>query len=100
MLRDDPGRAWKLSTLARSVGLSIRHFDRKFKECFGLTPQAYLLKTRIQWACEALRDPSAQIADIATRAGFCDQSAFTAQFRRHMGLTPLRYLRQFQSAAH
>jgi PAS domain S-box-containing protein len=96
MLRDDPGRPWKLAGLARSVGLSIRHFDRKFKECFGLTPQAYLLKTRIQWASEALREPAAQISEVATRAGFCDQSAFTAQFRRHMGITPLRYLRQFQ----
>ncbi len=96
MLRDDPGKPWKLAGLARSVGLSIRHFDRKFKECFGLTPQAYLLKTRIQWASEALREPAAQISEVATRAGFCDQSAFTAQFRRHMGITPLRYLRQFQ----
>ena len=96
MLRDNPGGVWKLSALARSVGLSVRHFDRKFKECFGLPPQAYLLKTRIQWACDALREPEARIVDVGARAGFCDQSAFTAQFRRHMGITPLRYLRQFR----
>ncbi|MFM9148167.1 MAG: hypothetical protein ACKORI_08645 [Verrucomicrobiota bacterium] len=26
--------------------------------------------------------------------GFCDQSSFTAQFRRHTGLTPTAYARE------
>jgi PAS domain S-box-containing protein len=98
LLRDDPGRAWKLAELARTVGLSQRHFDRRFKECFGVTPQSYLLKTRIEFACDTLREPSAHIAEVASLAGFYDQSAFTAQFRRHMGITPLRYQKQFRAS--
>ncbi len=59
-------------------------------------PQNYLIKTRIQAACDALREPGTQIADVAIDLGFCDQSAFTAQFRRHMGITPLKYQREFR----
>jgi AraC-like DNA-binding protein len=96
LFREDPGRRWQIPDVARHVGLSPRHFDRKFKDSFGVGPQAYLLKTRIHGACEALREPGARIADIALRLGFCDQSAFTAQFRQQMGLTPLRYQKQYR----
>lgn len=94
--RREPGERWKMDEVARSVGLSQRQFDRKFRDCFGVTPQNYLIKTRIQAACDALREPAAQIADVAFALGFYDQSAFTAQFRRHMGITPLKYQRQFR----
>lgn len=94
--RHDPGHRWLMEEVARSVGLSQRQFDRKFKDCFGVTPQNYLIKTRIQSACNALREPGAQIADVAIDLGFYDQSAFTAQFRRHMGITPLKYQREFR----
>lgn len=93
--RREPGNRWLMDEVARSVGLSQRQFDRKFKDCFGVTPQNYLIKTRIQSACDALREPGAQIADVAFALGFYDQSAFTAQFRRHMGITPLKYQREF-----
>lgn len=94
--RREPGRNWSMAEVAREVGLSVRHFDRKFKECFGITPQTYLMKTRIQAACEGLRQEGRLITEIALELGFYDQSAFTAQFRRHMGITPLRYQRQYQ----
>jgi AraC-like DNA-binding protein len=38
-----------------------------------------------------LAGTSEPIADIALTCGFCDQSAFTQHFRRHMGLTPAAY---------
>lgn len=94
--RREPGNRWLMEEVARSVGLSQRQFDRKFKDCFGVTPQNYLIKTRIQAACDALREAGAQIADVAFDLGFYDQSAFTAQFRRHMGITPLKYQRAFR----
>ncbi len=94
--RADPGQRWRMEDVARGIGLSQRQFDRKFKSCFGVTPQNYLMKTRIQAACDALRQPHADITDIAITLGFYDQSAFTAQFNRIMGITPLKYQRQFR----
>ena len=95
-LRNDPGKRWRMDDVAASVHLSQRQFDRKFKVCFGVTPQNYLVKTRIQAACEALRRPGALITQVAIDLGFYDQSAFTVQFRRHMGITPLHYQRQYR----
>ena len=37
-----------------------------------------------------------QAMRLARDFGFSDQSAFTQQFHKHLGLTPLRYQRQFR----
>lgn len=38
---------------------------------------------------------SVAFGEIALELGYCDQSAFTSQFRQRMGITPLRYRREF-----
>ena len=92
---DYPGEVGSLRELARELGLSHRHFDRRFKEGTGLTPKQFLGRSRIQSACERLRSTRLPIADIAIDLGFCDQSAMTSQFRRRMGFTPLQYRKRF-----
>ena len=80
--------------LAQLVNLSRRQFDRKFHEAFGISPQQFIIKTRVQSACEALADTQVTIADVAFDHGFCDQSSFTRHFSRHMGVTPLNFRKQ------
>lgn len=81
--------------LAAYVHLSQRQLHRKFVETFGSSPQAFILKVRIQAACELLHGDRA-ISEVARESGFPDQSAFTQHFRRHMGVTPRAYQRQFR----
>lgn len=82
--------------LAALACLSPRQLHRKFVEAFGMSPQAVVMKVRIQAACELLADPDRQLGEIARAVGFADQSSFTQHFQKHMGLTPLRYRRQFR----
>jgi PAS domain S-box-containing protein len=82
--------------LAAMVNLSVRQFDRKFKDTFNSTPQAFIIKMRIQAACDELRRDRTEISEIAVNLGFYDQSSFTLQFRRHMGITPLKYRQRFR----
>ncbi len=82
--------------LAALVHLSPRQLHRKFVETFGSSPQAFIMKLRIQAACEALQHESSTISEVARELGFCDQSSFTQHFQKHVGLTPLKYLRQFR----
>jgi PAS domain S-box-containing protein len=85
-----------ITELAQIVHLSPRQLHRKFVETFGASPQAFIMKLRIQAACELLQKEGSQIAEVGRDLGFCDQSAFTQHFHRHMGMTPLCYLRQFR----
>lgn len=82
--------------LAAYVHLSPRQLHRKFIETFGSSPQAFILKVRIQSACELLQHGDRAISEVARESGFPDQSAFTQHFRRHMGITPREYQGRFR----
>ena len=77
--------------LAKLGGVSPRHLHRKFRNAFGLSVRDFLAKTRTQAAQDALIRTARPIAEIALSLGYCDQSAFTQQFRRNTGQTPHRF---------
>jgi len=88
----------RMAHLARHVGLSVRHFDRQFKEALSIGPKSFLIKTRMQAACERLRGSGKSVGELATDLGFSDQSSFTLQFRREMGMTPLKYRQSYNAS--
>ena len=89
--------AIRMADLAKRVGLSVRHFDRRFKQALSVSPKSFLIKTRIQSACESLRESTISVGELALELGFSDQSSFTLLFRREMGLTPLKYRRRYRT---
>ncbi|MFV1994872.1 MAG: helix-turn-helix domain-containing protein [Verrucomicrobiales bacterium] len=84
-----------ISALAKMSGMSLRQFERRFKSYFNLSPQQFVIKMRIHESCELLRGTGKPVGEIALDLGFYDQSSFTVQFKRAMGLTPLQYRKQF-----
>jgi len=84
-----------LKHLTKAAGLSQRHLNRKFHEVFGMSAQDFWINTRIQRSCDALTGTAKNIAEIAQEFGFCDQSAFSRQFRQRTGLSPLEYRRRY-----
>ena len=85
-----------VTDLARRANLSPRQLHRKFMEVFNMSVQEFLTKTRIQAASDDLLNTDRSITEIAHDFGFCDQSAFTQQFKKHIGKTPLKFRRQHQ----
>ena len=81
--------------LAKLCQISLRQFERKFQSYFNLTPQQYIIKMRIHESCDLLSEQEMSIGKIAMELGFYDQSSFTVQFKKTMGLTPLQYRKQF-----
>lgn len=96
-IRERHREAIKMADLARHVGLSVRHFDRRFKQALSISPKSFQIKTRIQSACETLRQSTISVGELALDLGFSDQSSFTLLFRREMGMTPLKYRRRYRS---
>jgi YesN/AraC family two-component response regulator len=77
--------------VASQCGLTPFQFSRMFKETYGLTFQEYVLRYRIREACRLLKNPTAEIADIASLTGFNDPSYFGKIFRRYMSCSPSQY---------
>lgn len=95
-IRENFRKKVSVEELADMVYLSSRQLHRRFVEAFGCSPQAFIMKLRIQAASEALQQEAAQISEVAREVGFGDQSSFTQHFQKHIGITPLRYQRQFR----
>jgi AraC-like DNA-binding protein len=98
-IREHHHRRLTVEELAARAGLSPRQLHRKFREVFGLSVQEFLVKTRIQAASDRLLHSDHPISRIALDFGFCDQSAFTQLFRKHLGLTPRRFRLRYANAA-
>jgi transcriptional regulator GlxA family with amidase domain len=85
---DDPPR---LAELAAAVGYSERHLERLFRQAFGTTVRAFVLRSRIYAAARELTHTDRSVTAIAMRFGFCDPSAFGHAFRAVTGHTPRQY---------
>jgi AraC-like DNA-binding protein len=82
-----------LEELAAQVGLSRFHFCTAFRLSTGLTPHVWLTGKRMALARRLLADPNISISEIALSVGYATPSAFSATFRRIVGVTPRGFRR-------
>lgn len=82
-----------LDVMAQQVGFSPYHFARLFRRTMGESPHQFVLRQRIERALRLLDDAHVSLAEVAIASGFTDQSHFTQNFKRQLGLTPRAYRR-------
>jgi AraC-like DNA-binding protein len=91
-LLDDRSR--ETPTLAEAgvfLHASPSQLVRSFTRTFGIAPHRYVVGRRIDAARRLLLD-GVPLARAAVDAGFHDQAHMTRHFRRHVGVTPGRYV--------
>jgi PAS domain S-box-containing protein len=92
-VRNDLEATWTVDEMARLAKLSAYQFDQRIREAFHLSANQLVLKLRMDRAVQRLRDSTKPIVQIALECGYSDQSAFTRQFRRTIGLAPSDFRR-------
>lgn len=92
------GENLSVDLLARRAGLSVRTFNRRFREETGQTPGAWILRRRLDRARELLETTALPVDAVARDAGFGTGTNLRAHLRRDTGMTPLGYRRVFQEA--
>ena len=81
----------ELAVLAR---VSVRHFERGFRQSLGVPPHTYVLEKRLSTARELLlSQPTLTIERIARQVGFSSPSHLASAFRRHTGCSPTTFRR-------
>jgi AraC family transcriptional regulator len=81
-----------LAEIAAVAGLNPYHFARQFKTATGLPPHQYLITRRVEEAKRLLRaGTDLSLAEVASQAGFYDQSQLAHHFKRLVGVTPGQY---------
>jgi len=87
----------KLNTgdLAKTAGLSPRHFRRLFKQTFGISPKDYAKLIQLNAAFEALADNKPPFnLDLAYKGGYFDESHFIRRFKELLGSSPTDFLKE------
>jgi AraC family transcriptional regulator len=92
-INENLGSELRTSHLAATLGLSVSHFSRAFKQTVGISPQAYVVRRRIEAACAMMLATDEPLAEIAYNHGFCDQSHFTRTFQLEIGMAPQAWRR-------
>ena len=81
-----------LEQMAAVARLSAYHFARQFKAATGLPPHQYVILRRVERAKQLLQGGvDLSLAEVATDAGFSDQSQFSYHFKRLVGVTPSQF---------
>ncbi|MCX8238230.1 MAG: AraC family transcriptional regulator [Akkermansiaceae bacterium] len=84
----------RLGDLAEATGLSTYQINQRMETLLGLSPKQYISRCRIDAACHLLGNSSDPLTEIALTCGYSDQSSFTRQFGRIVGMTPSVYRNQ------
>jgi len=89
----------RFESLSRELGMSPRHFMRRFKAATGVAPTDYVQRLRVRAARRMLEGGSASVQEVMTSVGYDDLAFFRTLFKRHTGLAPSDYKKRFGSSA-
>ena len=92
-IEDHLAESISLASLAQLVRLSPNYFCRAFSQSFGMPPQRYHTRQRIERAKTLLAERRRSVTEVGLIVGYGEASAFSAAFHRVSGLTPSSYRR-------
>jgi AraC family transcriptional regulator len=93
-IEENLARPIALHELALLARVSVRHFERAFRQSLGVPPHAYVLGKRLSAARDLLLgQPTLTIERIAQQVGFSSPSHLSSAFRRQTGYSPTTFRR-------
>lgn len=92
IIRKSPERFYSNEELARTLGVSVKTAESKFKALFGVTIHQYILTFKAEQAIAYFKSfPEMTVKEIAYNLGFYDEYHFSKQFKKITGLSPSHY---------
>ena len=80
-----------VKSLCRSLDLSRRWLETRFRQAVGRTPAAEIRRVRIEHAKQLLAETDLEMGEIAERASFANGKTFGLVFTREVGMAPGAY---------
>ena len=80
-----------LDDLCNHIFKSKAQVIRQFKKAYGITPYAYLLDIKLQYAKKLLSHTNISIKEISARLQFADEHYFSTYFKQVVKMSPSAY---------
>lgn len=84
-------RAVSLGELSQIAGVGKYYLCREFRRAYGFTLNQYQNQLRMNAARRMLLNQNKPLSEISLELGYCDQSHFGRNFKRHVGTAPKFY---------
>lgn len=85
----------RIQELADHIGISRSYLVKLMKQETGMSPQEYLIETRMRRASDLLNRTQDPIKAVATECGYDDALAFSKVFKSRFGLNPSEYRQKY-----
>lgn len=85
-----------LASIAKRLQCNPKYLGRVFHRTMGTSVAEFLLRTRVERACNLLKNGRLDVTQVAYEVGFTDKSNFSRAFRKVMGVPPGEYRKQFK----
>jgi transcriptional regulator GlxA family with amidase domain len=98
-IQENPSAYIPVAKGAEMAAMSVSRFMRFFKVTTGMTFVSSLTHVRVNSAAEMLYDPEHSICEVASAAGFSDQSYFGRVFQKQFGMSPTKFRQKLGAGA-
>ena len=88
----------RIQDLAKKIGISRSYLVKLMKQETGMSPQEYLIETRMRRAADLLSRSNDSIRTIAAECGYEDALAFSKVFKSRYGCNPSDFRAQTNSS--
>lgn len=90
-----PSRDWGIDDMAAEMSLSRSRLQHLYSDTFGVSISKDLAVSRMDKACDLLRNTDMPMAKIASLSGYGSASYFIRQFKAAFQMTPVQYRAKF-----
>ena len=87
----------RIKDVADYVNLNRTYFAELFRKRVCMSPQEYLMKTRMEHACELLKESNLPVHLIAGNVGYENPLTFSKVFKQKYGIGPKEYRKENQN---
>ena len=77
--------------VAAALSLSRKQLRTRVMAITGLTPVAYVLQVRLNYARRMIAADNTSLTEIASKCGFQNLSHFSKVFKQQFGVSPLQF---------
>ena len=81
-----------IKVIAEQSFVSEVYFRKLFKAKYGISPQKYIIRLRIQCAKELISTGYYPLKEIALMSGYTDYKYFSTEFKKQVGISPSDYV--------
>ncbi len=83
-----------IAVLAKKFAVSRSKLDRDFRAVIGVTPKSFADECRLNRAKNLIIGTDFSISEISAACGFISENYFFRFFKKHTGMSPLKYRKE------